>query len=198
MMTVSTKPLLLYIHGFNSSPKSLKAQQMLAYCREHRPDIRVEVPQMPCYPAQAAEFIDNQVKALVDEGYQIGLVGSSLGGYMSTWLNDRYQLPAVLVNPAVTPYDLLVDYLGEQVNPYTHEHYVLASHHMDELRAMDVTTLRNPEQLWLLQQEGDEVLDYRQAVTKYAACKQTVEADGDHSFVQFERFPADIIQFLGL
>ncbi|WP_064605931.1 esterase YqiA [Photobacterium sp. J15] len=191
------KPLLLYIHGFNSSPKSMKATMMADYCHRHRPDIRVEIPQMPCYPAQAAEFIDNLVDSLRHE-YQVGLVGSSLGGYISTWLNHRYQLPAVLVNPAVKPYELLVDYLGEQENPYTGERYLLEEKHMDELRLMDVPEIKNPALFWLLQQEGDEILDYRQAVEKYAACRQTVEPDGDHSFVGFERFPAEIINFLGL
>ncbi|PSW02645.1 esterase YqiA [Photobacterium lipolyticum] len=191
------KPLLLYIHGFNSSPQSLKARVMADYCQQHRPDIRVVIPQIPCYPAQAATFIDELVSELKHE-YKIGLVGSSLGGYISTWLNSRYQFPAVLVNPAVKPYELLVEYLGEQVNPYTHEKYCLEPQHMDDLKAMDVQQVTHPELFWLLQQMGDEVLDYRQAVTKYAACKQTLEPDGDHSFVEFERFPADIIQFLGL
>jgi len=63
---------------------------------------------------------------------------------------------------------------------------------------MDVKQLADPKHFWLLQQMGDEVLDYRQAVDKYAASKQTVEPDGDHSFVDFERFPADVIQFLKL
>ena len=191
------KPLLLYIHGFNSSPKSLKATLMADYCRRERPDIRVEIPQMPCYPADAAQFIDGLVRSFIDE-YQVGLVGSSLGGYVSTWLNSRYQLPAVLVNPAVKPYELLQDYLGEQANPYTGERYVLEPKHMDELRQMDVAELAAPDLLWLLQQEGDEVLDYRQAVEKYSACRQTVEPEGDHSFVGFDRYPKQIIQFLGL
>ena len=73
------KPLLLYIHGFNSSPKSQKATVMADYCRRHRPDIRVEIPQMPNYPGEAAKFIDGLVKTLRQD-YQIGLVGSSLGG----------------------------------------------------------------------------------------------------------------------
>jgi hypothetical protein len=191
------KPLLLYIHGFNSSPLSLKAQVMAEYCKQHRPDIRVEIPQMPCYPAQAAAFIDDLVSSLKQD-YTIGLVGSSLGGYISTWLNSRHQLPAVLVNPAVKPYELLVDYLGQQVNPYTGEQYWLEPQHINELRAMNVEQLVDPTQFWLLQQMGDEVLDYRQAVAKYAESKQTIEPNGDHSFVDFERFPADVIQFLNL
>lgn len=68
--------------------------------------------------------------------------------------------------------------MGEQENPYTGERYFLEPKHMDELRQMDVATLSHPEQLWLLQQEGDEVLDYRQAVEKYSACRQTVEPEG--------------------
>ncbi|MCV5960180.1 esterase YqiA, partial [Escherichia coli] len=49
-----------------------------------------------------------------------------------------------------------------------------------------------------LQQTEDEVLDYRQAVDKFAKAKQTVEQGGDHSFVGFERYPAQIIEFLEL
>ncbi|EHA1081968.1 esterase YqiA [Photobacterium damselae] len=191
------KPLLLYIHGFNSSPQSMKAEIMANYCRECRPDIKVVVPRLPSYPQQAAEYIDELVQTYLPD-YKLGLVGSSLGGYIATWLSQRYQLPAVVVNPAVKPYELLVDYLGPQQNPYTQEQYVLAPHHMDELKAMDVDNIVHPELIWLLQQEGDEVLDYRQAVEKYTLCRQLVEKQGDHSFVQFERFPAEIIQFLGL
>ncbi|KDM92439.1 esterase YqiA [Photobacterium galatheae] len=189
--------LLLYLHGFNSSPQSMKAQQMAAYCRAERPDIRVEIPQLPCYPSQAAQFIDTLVTHLKPT-YRIGLVGSSLGGYLATWLSQRHGLPAVLVNPAVKPFELLMDYLGEQKNPYTDEVYSLVPQHMDELKALEIGQLSHPELLWLLQQEGDEVLDYRQAVEKYAACRQTVEPEGDHSFIGFNRYPADIVRFLGL
>ncbi|WP_413111167.1 esterase YqiA [Thaumasiovibrio sp. DFM-14] len=191
------QPLLIYIHGFNSSPLSLKAQTMVTWCRTHRPDIRLEVPQLPSYPQAAATYLDTLIRPLLAT-HQVGLVGSSLGGYLSTWLNARYGIPAVLINPAVKPYELLVDYLGEQVNPYTQEVYTLTSAHIDELKALDVVDLDYTERLWLLQQEGDEVLDYRQAVSKYAACQQTVEPNGDHSFVGFERYPSEIIRFLGL
>jgi len=130
--------------------------------------------------------------------HQLGLVGSSLGGFLATWLSERYDIPAVLVNPAVRPYELLQDYIGEQVNPYTHERYQLDADDILALRTLDVPTLTHPSQFWLLQQMGDEVLDYRQAVEKFSASRQTVEPEGDHSFVGFERYCADIIQFLGL
>ncbi len=189
--------LLLYIHGFNSSPLSHKANVMKAYCQQYRPDIKVVVPQLPCFPQQAAECLLALVKQYQSD-YQIGLVGSSLGGYMSTWLNSQFGFKAVLVNPAVKPYELLVDYLGEQENPYTHERYTLEACHIDELKGLDVVALTNPNDFWLLQQTEDEVLDYRQAVEKFALAKQTVEQGGDHSFVDFERYPKQIIEFLSL
>lgn len=194
---MSKPSLLLYIHGFNSSPLSMKANLMREYCAQHRPDIKVIVPQLPCFPEQAAQLLLDIVEQYKDD-YNIGLVGSSLGGYMSTWLNTKYGFKAVVVNPAVKPYELLVDYLGEQTNPYTHETYTLEACHIDELKALDVQSIASPNSFWLLQQTEDEVLGYLQAVDKFAKAKQTVEQGGDHSFVGFERYPAKIIEFLEL
>ncbi|WP_274032931.1 esterase YqiA [Vibrio parahaemolyticus] len=194
---MSKPSLLLYIHGFNSSPLSMKANLIREYCAQHRSDIKVIVPQLPCFPEQAAQLLLDIVEQYKDD-YNIGLVGSSLGGYMSTWLNAKYGFKAVVVNPAVKPYELLVDYLGEQTNPYTHETYTLEACHIDELKALDVQSIASPNSFWLLQQTEDEVLDYRQAVDKFAKAKQTVEQGGDHSFVGFERYPAKIIEFLEL
>lgn len=189
--------LLLYIHGFNSSPLSHKANVMKQYCEQHRPDIKVVVPQLPSYPQQAAECLLRLVEQYRHD-YKIGLVGSSLGGYMSTWLNDQFGFKAVVVNPAVKPYELLVDYLGPQENPYTFQHYVLEPHHIDELKALEVIKLKQAADFWLLQQTEDEVLDYRQAVEKFQSAKQTIEQGGDHSFIDFERYPKLIIEFLEL
>ncbi|KOO14694.1 esterase [Vibrio xuii] len=189
--------LLLYIHGFNSSPLSHKANVMKAYCEAHRPDIKVVIPRLPCFPQAAAALLLDIVNQYKDD-YRIGLVGSSLGGYMSMWLNAQFSFKAVVVNPAVKPYELLTDFLGEQENPYTNEKYFLEAVHIDELKAIDTPSIASPSDFWLLQQVEDEVLDYRQAVTHFSGARQTVEEGGDHSFVDFERYPEQIIEFLQL
>lgn len=189
--------LLLYIHGFNSSPLSLKANLMRDYCHQHRPEIKVVIPQLPCFPQQAAQHLLDIVNQH-QQDYHIGLVGSSLGGYMSMWLNARFGFKAVLVNPAIKPYELLADFLGEQENPYTHERYTLESKHIEELKALDTPVIEQPNDFWLLQQTDDEVLDYRQAIGHLSGSKQTVEQGGNHSFVGFERYPESIIEFLEL
>jgi predicted esterase YcpF (UPF0227 family) len=106
---------LLYLHGFNSSPRSAKATQLRHWLAEHYPDINVVVPQLPAYPAQAAELLESLV---MQHGGPLGIVGSSLGattqpGSLSALCCQR------VVNPAVRPFELLAEFLGNNENPYT-------------------------------------------------------------------------------
>jgi uncharacterized protein len=192
--------VLLYLHGFNSSPGSAKARQMADWLAEHRPDIEVLIPAQPNTPAAAWAAIARSIEAAQvrhGDGLRLGAVGSSLGGFMATRVSERYGCRAALINPAVRPYELLQDFLGPQTNPYTHERYELLPRHMDELRALAVA-VTSPERLWVLQQQEDEVLDYRKALSEYSFARLSLECGGDHSFVGFERYPAQIVHFLGL
>ncbi|OAT33683.1 esterase YqiA [Proteus myxofaciens] len=189
-------PSILYLHGFNSSPKSAKAQAFRQWLKVTHPEIKLLVPQLPSFPEEAAKFIEQIVNENSKD--KLGLIGSSLGGYLSIWLSQRFHLPAVVINPAIRPFDLLQNFLGENENPYTYQKYTLEPHHINELLALRIPSIISPELIWLLQQTGDEILDYRQAVSYLGACRQTVEPDGNHAFVGFERFFPEIIQFLNI
>ncbi|MGY3942074.1 YqiA/YcfP family alpha/beta fold hydrolase [Aeromonas tecta] len=192
--------VLLYLHGFNSSPGSAKAQQMAAWVAQHRPDIEVMIPAQPNTPAAAWAAIERCIEdsmARYGTALRLGAVGSSLGGFMATQVSERYGCRAALINPAVRPYELLQDYLGSQTNPYTGECYELLPAHMDELRAL-AQPVTAPERLWILQQQEDEVLDYRKALDEYRFARLSLECGGNHAFVGFERYSAQIVHFLGL
>ena len=126
------------------------------------------------------------------------IVGSSLGGYYATWLAEKHDLNAVLVNPAVASPISLEKYLGPQTWLYSGEEFELTRAHLDEMRALYLPTLSRPERFWLLAEEGDETLDFRQAVARYQGARQTVLPGGDHSFTRWDDYLDGIIEFAGL
>ncbi len=181
---------LIYIHGFNSSELSQKAVQLGEYLASWSGDYIV--PRLSHDPGKAI----GQLESFIDD--DTALIGSSLGGFYGTYLSQKHQIPAVLVNPAVNPATMFVDYLGEQYNPYQDYHYILDKTHLLALEQLYLQHLSSPEHLFLLQQEGDEVLPYKHAVEYYQNCQQVVEPGGDHRFVGFERYFGAIARFLNI
>lgn len=181
---------VIYIHGFNSSEQSAKAVQFGEYLSDKK--VNYHAPRLHYDPAQAIA----QLEALITPS--TGLIGSSLGGYYATYLSQKFQLNAVLVNPTVRPFELFNDYLGKQYNPYQQQHYQLTKTHLEALKSLYNPDLAFPERLFLLQQTADEVLDYQQAVAYYQLCRQCVEQGGSHRFENFERHFAEITAFLNI
>lgn len=188
-------PSLLYIHGFLSSPASTKAVQVRDWLAANRPGVEFLCPFLtPYFDAAAA-----QLQALVEQRSARGvwLMGSSLGGYWATWLAERYDLRAVLINPLVEPRRLREEALGvELANYHSDDVYVLEERHAAALEAADTPVVRRPDNYWVLLQTGDETLDYRLAAEKYRGCRQLVEEGGDHSFQGFERHIPAAVDFL--
>ena len=181
---------VLYLHGFLSSPESDKAQQALAYCA--RRGIEIDIPFLKHGPAATLAMLRRRVQ----QRSNVVLIGSSLGGYYATALAQEFGLRAALINPAVRPYLLLRDYLGLQKNYHRDDTQLVTEGQMQELLDMEVRALENPENFMVMLQTGDETLDYREAVAKYAGAKLVVHEGGDHSYRGFERELPDVMAFL--
>jgi len=173
---------------------SLKAQQMQAYLLKHHPDIDFVCPQLPVLPSQMWQVVKDIFEQHQDK--QIAIMGSSLGGFLATKAAQHYAAKAVLVNPAVTPDVLLKQHQGPQNHPYLHQSYQIDEHYIGQIHHLYIENILYPENLWVLLQQQDEVLNYKEAIRKYKACKITCEEGGDHSFIGFERYLADIVNFL--
>ena len=145
-------------------------------------------------PEAAIKQLDNIIEAGPERWL---VIGSSLGGYFASYLSEKYQILAVLINPAVKPYELLADYLGEQVNPYTQEVYKVSEGFIEQLKAVEPINVASHRYLVMVQ-TGDEVLDYQEAVTKYQDCELIVQQGGDHSFINFEEVLPHIADFFKL
>ena len=205
---------VLYIHGFNSSPLSIKAEQTRRYFAKYFPDVTFHCPQLKNNPIQAlaqleviisqsseqdGTFIENKT---VKTKQRWSLIGSSLGGYFSHYFANKYQLRAALINPAVKPYELLSDYLGEQTNPYTGEVFHIDQSYVQQLKNIEQLApkidAKEKNNYLVMVQTHDEVLDYQQAVDKFQHCRLVLQQGGDHSFVDFDKMLPTIADFFQL
>jgi len=190
---------IVYLHGFRSSPASIKARQLeaavAALPTAHRP--RLHIPALTHGPSEAVA----QVAAWIGSGARgepLTFVGSSLGGFYATHLAERYGARAVMINPAVHPARDLAPWLGSQTNLHTGEMFEVMPHHFGELMALAVPKITRPERYFLLVETGDELLDYREAVAFYAGAWQYVRGGGDHTFTDFDAQIPAILRFAGV
>ena len=191
----STTPAIVYLHGFCSSPASTKARLLAGALDSRGLGARLFCPALSPVPAEAIAQVEAIIAA--QRGRPLTLVGSSLGGYYATWLAEKHELRAVLINPAVVCSLDPEMFIGTQTNLYSGESFEFTAEHIAQLAALEAPRI-TPERYLLLVETGDEVLDYRQAVARYAGCRQCVLDGGDHSFTRFPDLLPQLFEYCGL
>ncbi len=186
--------MIIYLHGLNSAGSSHKA----AVLRERLAPIEVVSPD---YPAQAAEqavaSLTRQLSALLDArspGEPRVLVGSSMGGFYGAWLGSRLGFDhLVLINPALCPWELLVQVEGWQYNAAKEERYYLSAEMVAATRAFATEPSRIGPPVTLLHDKGDELIDYRQALAAYEGIADIhLFEGGSHGFEHLDEAVAII------
>jgi predicted esterase YcpF (UPF0227 family) len=186
--------VIVYLHGFNSTPASRKARELEQYLADRGRGHRFRCPQLPHRPEDAIAIAE---QAIVAAAEPVTLVGSSLGGYYATWLAERHDLRAVLLNPACYPHRDLRALLGRQRNLYSGEEYELTAAHLDAWARMFVAE-PTPTRYLLIVETADELLDYREAVGRYRGAEQIVVEGGDHMLQSYVQHLPRIARFAGL
>lgn len=187
--------MLIYLHGFNSSPQSHKAQFLGRYLAERGMGDRFSCPALSHWPNLAIAAIEADIAR--HRGKPICFVGSSMGGFYATYLAEKHDTRAVLINPAIEPQVGLRGLLGAQQNLYSGEQYELTEQHLAQWGKLLVPAVTLHRYL-LIVETGDEVLDYRLAVEKYRGARQVVIQGGDHTLKSFpEQIPL-ILEFAGI
>ena len=188
-------PRLIYLHGFCSSPASWKSRLLGEFMQARNIGDQFACPALSPVPDEAAACVSHLIESLQARG-PVTLIGSSLGGHYANFLAEKHNLRAILINPAAVDRINLDKFIGEHHNYHSGEHFVFSAAHANQLQAQ--VTPPTPSRYWLLQEAGDEVLDYRQAQVFYAGCRQTLLPAGNHSFTQFPQFIPQILEFAGI
>lgn len=188
---------LLYLHGFRSSPQSLKARTMAQHMTTQHPQVQWWCPQLPPSPREAFALLMQGIRNWPRES--MAVVGSSLGGFYATAVAEQTGCRAVLLNPAVNPARDLEKYIGEQTSWHDpQERFFFRAEFVQELRELTVARLRQPDHYLALIAKGDEVLDWREAHARYAGARIRLLEGGDHALSDFDTHLPEIMAFLGL
>ncbi|MCG9052027.1 hypothetical protein LH447_02775 [Laribacter hongkongensis] len=185
-------PHFVYLHGFLSSPASAKAECLRRHLAAAGLADRFHAPVLPVDPLLA--LLETEATLVNLDGAPFVLVGSSLGGFYAEVMAERWQAPAVLVNPAVHPWR----HAGLLIGKHTHYHsgaeVEVTPAHLATLAEAEPARI-TPALYWLLACTGDEVLDWQAAASRFAGCRQTVREGGDHGFPWFADYLDDIVAF---
>lgn len=184
--------VLVYLHGFLSSPLSEKSQ-LLKKLAEQRGMLFCS-PNMNEPPMRALA----NVKALISrhKNDTVYLVGSSLGGFYVTALLAEYAFRAVLINPAVAPWRVVQHYLGEQKVYGTNEIVTVKAEYAAELMALSARPLIAPEKILVALATGDEVLDWTEGKAFYRDCAQWILPGEDHRLSNILKYADRMLDFL--
>ncbi|MET3137253.1 putative esterase YcpF (UPF0227 family) [Undibacterium sp. GrIS 1.2] len=185
--------MILYLHGFRSSPQSFKARKMAEYMRSLGRADEYVCPQLSASPLLAIQQAEQLMSAYAPE--DITVIGSSLGGFYATWLAEKYGCKAILLNPAVKPPRDLEKYVGVTTAYHSDEVFEFKAEYVPQLRAYEVAAITQAERYFLLAATGDEVLDWREMTAHYPAAKQIVIEGSDHGMADFVDYLDQVLLF---
>ncbi len=140
--------LFLYLHGFNSSPNSVKAKKLNVFLKASYPESKVVMPQLSVGPEKVLSSID---KILSEPGGQKFLIGSSLGGLIARYLTETREdiAGSILIKK--------IQYIErEQYHPELGRHYQITNKHLDFVQRLTLVGSKNQSKYLLLCQKDDQ------------------------------------------
>lgn len=186
--------MILYLHGFRSSPLSFKARLLAARMAELGRAQQFLCPQLPASPREAIAL----ARDLAAAHQNISLIGSSLGGYYATWLAEQVGCRAVLLNPAVHAARDLAAHVGTMPAWHSDEPFEFKAEYVEELKALQVAAITRPSRYFLIAATGDEVLDWREMVAHYPGARHRIIQGSDHGISDFSGYMDEVLAFCGV
>ncbi|WP_298050388.1 YqiA/YcfP family alpha/beta fold hydrolase [uncultured Paenalcaligenes sp.] len=190
--------MILYLHGFRSSPSSYKAQVLAKAVAEKGWQDQWVCPQLPESPAAAIALCNQLIQEanLTDPATDLRIIGSSLGGYYAHVLAEQWGCKALLLNPAVhAPRDLATQ-VGEHRYYHSDVPFVFHANYIDELTAMQPSVTTQPQRYYLIAASGDEVLNYQEMLHTFSGSQGFLIFGSDHGISDFDLYLSPVLHFI--
>ena len=189
--------LVVYLHGFRSSPNSTKAvmtgEAVRALSSEDH-SYEWYCPQLLASPKESLEMVVKHIdQAKVDH---MVIVGSSLGGFYTNYLAEKYLCKGIVLNPAVYAARELEPHVGMMTAYDSEEPFDFKAEYIDELLALQVDSITDPERYFLIAAKGDELLDWKEMAAFYPGAKQLILEGSDHGISNYVNHLPAVIDFI--
>jgi uncharacterized protein len=189
--------LVVYLHGFRSSPNSTKAvmtgEAVRALSSAHH-SYEWYCPQLLASPKASLEMVTKYIDQTKFD--RIVIVGSSLGGFYTNYLAEKYHCKGITLNPAVYAARELEPHVGMMTAYDSEEPFDFKAEYIDELRALQVDPITDPERYFLIAAKGDELLDWKEMVAFYPGAKQLILEGGDHGISDYANHLSAVVDFI--
>ena len=189
--------LLVYLHGFRSSPRSSKAVmtgEAIKALSSAANLIEWYCPQLLASPKESMNMVTAHIEQ--SKADRIVVIGSSLGGFYANHLAEKYACKAVALNPAVRAARELAPHVGMMTAYDSDEPFDFRPEYIDELKALQVEAITNPGRYFLIAAKGDELLDWREMVDFYSGAKQLVLEGSDHGIADYAEHLPKVLDFI--
>ena len=192
--------MILYLHGFRSSPSSYKATLMAQAMHDRGLADQWLCPQLPASPKQALGLCNRLLEQALSAhprtaAQDLVIAGSSLGGYYATCLAEQWKCRAIVMNPVIYAARDLATQVGEHTMYHSDEPFVFLPDYVQELADMAVGKPAHPERYYLLAAKGDELLDWREMADWYQGCQGKILEGSDHGISDFAQYMPDVLAF---
>ena len=190
---MKNKDLILYIHGWNSYKDARKAVLLKNEINSSK-NFEVDSITLKSHPKEAIQQLSNYIEEHKVQR-KVHLIGSSLGGYYATFLSEKYNLKAAMINPAVWAYKIFKNDMGANENLNTGEKYFIDDLWVQSLKDIFIENITVKNYLVLLQ-TGDQTLNYKFAKQYFEGSNIIVDEGGSHSFENLElKIPEMLLHF---
>lgn len=189
--------LVVYLHGFRSSPSSSKAvmtgEAIRGLSSQSNP-IEWYCPQLLASPKESMDLVTRHIKN--SRADQIIVIGSSLGGFYANYLAEQYACKAVVLNPAVRAARELAPHVGMLSAYDSDEPFDFRPEYIDELKALQIENISKSERYFLLAAKGDELLDWQEMAAFYPGAKQLILEGSDHGIADYSDHLPSVLKFI--
>jgi predicted esterase YcpF (UPF0227 family) len=189
--------LLVYLHGFRSSPRSSKAvitgEAVKALSSKDK-SFEWYCPQLLASPKMSIDMVMQHIaKSKADH---LVIMGSSLGGFYTNYLAEKHACKAVVLNPAVRAARELAPHVGMLTAYDSNEPFDFRPEYIDELKAMQVEKITTPDRYFLIAAKGDELLDWKEMAEFYQGANQLILEGSDHGISEYRELVPKVLEFL--